>query len=80
MCVEQFLQRHVGVVAFDDFGRGLQGAYDLLDTSQFLWGHFGRLVQQDDVAELYLPDDEVLDVFLVQPFSGEAVAAGKLAL
>ena len=80
MRVEQFFQRHVGVVAFDDFSRRLQGADDFLDASQLFRLHFGCFVQQDDVAEFDLLDDEVFDVFLVQSLACQAVAAGKFAL
>ena len=78
--MKQLVQIHVGIVALNDFGRRLQGAYYLLNASQLLGLHFGNLVQQDDVAKLYLTDDEVLNVFLVQPLASQAIATGKLTL
>ena len=58
----------------------MQGADDFLDASQLFGLHFGRFVQQDDVAEFNLLDDEVFDVFFIQSLACQAVATGKLAL
>ena len=80
MGVEEFVQVHFGVVAFDNLRLGLQGADDLLDALPFFGLHFRSLVQQDDVAELNLLDDEVLNVFLVDVGAGKGIAARKFIL
>ena len=80
MGVEEFVQVHFGVVAFDNLCLGLQGADDLLDALPLFGLHFRSLVQQDDVAEFNLLDDEVLDVFLVDVGAGKGIAARKFIL
>ena len=47
---------------------------------QFLRFHLGRLVQQDDVAELDLLDDQILDVLFADVRLGQALAIAKLVL
>ena len=80
VCAEELFQIHVSVVACYDLGAGLQCAENLLDAFQFFRFHFVGFVQQDDVAKLNLLYDEVFDVLLINAFSGQVVAAGKLAL
>ena len=48
------------------------------DASQLLGAHLGGLVQQHDVAELYLLDDQVLNVLLVDVGTRQAEAAAEL--
>lgn len=78
--MDNLVQVHVGIIAFDDFGTGLQGADNLLDAFQLFGLHFISLVQQDNVAELNLLDDEVFDVLFVDALACQVVAAGELAL
>ena len=63
--VDDFVKVYVAVVAFQNLGLRLQGTHDLLDMGKLFGGDLGGLVDEDDVAELYLLDDEVLKVFLV---------------
>ena len=67
---DNLVQIHVGVIAFYDFGTGLQGADNLFDAFQLFRLHFCDFVQQDDVAELNLLDNEVFDIFVVNVFAG----------
>ncbi len=71
---------HVGVVAGDNLRTWLQHPYDVLDAVQLLGLHLRSLVEQDEVTELYLLDDEVLDVLIVNLLFRQAVATGELAL
>ena len=61
------------------FGARLDSPDDLPDSGKFPGLHFGCLVEQDDVAELYLPDDEILYVLLADVLAGEAVSASEFA-
>ncbi len=80
MCVEQRRNVYLGIVALDDSRLGLQGLDDLPDASQLFRLHLRDLVEQDDVAELYLLDDQVLDVLLADVLACQAVATRELAL
>ena len=78
VCVDQVIEGNVTEIAFDDFGRGL----DCLDHGMNLVGvpaaDFGYFVEQDDVAELYLLDHQILDVLLVDIVAGQCIAAFEL--
>ena len=76
--VDQLLHRDVAVVALYDVGLGLDGTDNAAHLGQLLPGHLGGLVQQDGVAELYLLDDQVLDVLLVDVLAQQVVAALEL--
>ena len=58
----------------------MQGTYNLLDAFQLFGFYFRCLVQKNDITEFNLLDDKIFNVFLVNPFSGEVVAAGELVL
>ena len=76
--VDELLQRHVAVVALNDFGLGLQGADNLVHLRQLVLRHLRCLVEQDDVAELYLLYDQVLNVLVVDVLPEQAAATAKL--
>ena len=42
--------------------------------------HFRGFVKQDDIAEFYLLDYQVLDIFLIYVLACQIVSAGKFAL
>ena len=69
--VQQLVKLYVAIVAVDNLCLWLDAAYDLTNAFQLFWFHIGSLVQQDNVAELYLLDDEVLDVFLIDVLLGK---------
>ena len=58
----------------------MQGTYNLLDAFQLFGFYFRCLVQKNDITEFNLLDDKIFNVFLVNSFSGEVVAAGELVL
>ena len=64
-CTDELLQVNVAIIAFDDTRTGLQSPYYRTDTAGLLGRNFRYLVEQDDVAELYLLDDEVFDILVV---------------
>ena len=76
--MEDFLERHVAIIRLDDFGLRLKCPHNLPHALQFLRFHLGCLVEQDDIAELYLLDDEVLDVLFFNVVAHQKVAAAKL--
>ena len=78
-CADKSVKVDSGIVAFYDFGARLDSPDDLPDSGKFLRLNFGCLVEQDDVAELYLPDNEILYVLLTDVPAGEAVSAAELA-
>ena len=78
--VQQFVELHVAVVAFDYPGLGLQRADYLPDAPELFRTHLGGLVQQHHVAEFDLLDDEVLDVLLVYVVLQEEAAAFEFVL
>ena len=80
MGVDELVQFHVAIVTFDDFRSRLEGMDDVTDALPFGRFHFRGLVQQHKVAEFYLLDDKVLDVFFADVLAGQVVAAGKFTL
>ena len=80
MGVEYLVEVHVTIVGVDDLGLGLQCAHYLAQTAQFVGSHLAGLVEQHNVAELYLLDDQVLDVLLLDVLLGERQAALELIL
>ncbi|EEC55348.1 hypothetical protein BACEGG_00376 [Bacteroides eggerthii DSM 20697] len=79
-CMDDFFQVYVRIITFDYFGSGLQGVYDLPDAFHFFGLDFRYLVQQDDITEFNLLDDKILDVLVINSFSGKIVAARKFTL
>ena len=76
--VDNPVEVYVTVVALDDIGLRLDGADDLTDLRQFLLTHLGSFVQQDDVTELYLLDDQILNVVLIDVGTQQVVTATEL--
>ena len=67
--IDDLIEVDVAIVGVDDFCLWLQCTYNLPDASQFIGVDFGCFVEQDDIAELYLLDDQVLYVFLFDVFA-----------
>ena len=78
VCIENPVEIHIAIVAFNDFRLRLQGAYDLACAAQFLGRHLGGLVEQHDVAELDLLHHQVLDVFVVDTRTDEELSGIEL--
>ena len=78
--VQYLFEFHVAVVAGDDFCLGLQCVQNLADASEFLAADFAGLVEEYDVAELYLLDDEVGNVVLGKCLACKVQAAVELVL
>ena len=78
MGVEQTLEVYVSIVARDNLCFRLDSANDLAHMQQFVSAHLRCFVQQDGVAKLYLLNDEVLNVLLINIFLCESIAALKL--
>ena len=78
MSVEQTLEVYVSIVARDNLCFRLDSANDLAHMQQFVSAHLRCFVQQDGVAKLYLLNDEVLNVLLINIFLCESIAALKL--
>ena len=78
--IQQFVELHVAVVAGNDLCLRLDASDNLPNALQFVGLHIVGFVQQDDVAELYLLDDEVLDVLLVDILCREVCAAVEFVL
>ena len=76
--VQQLVELHITIVALDDLCLLLYATHDLAYAFQFVWLDVGSLVQEDDVAELYLLNDEVFDVLFVDVLLGEVRAAIEL--
>ena len=76
--VQEGVERHVGIVAPDDFGLGLQRADDGADAACLVRSHLGYFIEQDEVAEFDLLDYELLDVVLADAFAAQGIARGKL--
>ena len=77
-CVHNLIEVNITIVALQNLSLGLEGTDNLTDTTQFFGSHLCSLVEQDNVAELYLLDYEVLDVLFVDIVSHKIVAAAKL--
>lgn len=78
MSVEQTLEVYVSIVARDNLCFRLDSANDLAHMQQFVSAHLRCFVQQDGVTKLYLLNDEVLNVLLINIFLCESIAALKL--
>ena len=76
--VHQFIQIHVTIVARDNLCLGLQCTDDLLDLLQLFCRHLRSLVEQDGVAEFYLLNNQVFNVFLTNILAGQCLTAAKL--
>ena len=76
--VEEFLEGNIAEIAFYDFSFRLDGADNLTDASQLFFRHLCRLVKKNHVAELYLLDDEVLDVVFLHVLPQQVLAVSKL--
>ena len=59
-CVEQAVEFHVAIIAVYNLGVRLYGANYLAYAFQFGRLHVGGLIQQDDVAKLYLLDKNAI--------------------
>ena len=77
-CVDNLVEVYVTVVALEDFSLWLYGFDDVLQLVEVFGFHLSSLVEQDDVAELYLLDDERRQIFLVDVVLHQVVAACKL--
>ena len=78
MGVEQTLEVYVSIVARDNLCFRLDSANDLAHMQQFVSTHLRCFVQQDGVTKLYLLNDEVLNVLIINIFLCESIAALKL--
>ena len=78
--IQYLIQVNISIVALDDAGRRLYSRYDSADTRPLFRSHLRCLVEQNDVAELYLLEDKVFDIILVQIFLHKTVSAGKFVL
>ena len=76
--VDDLVQVDVAVVAGQDPGLGVEGGDDALELPELIGRNLGRLVQEDDVAELHLLDDEALEVVLADVLLLERAAALEL--
>ena len=76
--VDNLVQVHVAIITLYDLCFRLNGADNLAHLGQFLLADLRSLVQQDDVAELYLLDDQVLNVLLVNVLTHQVVAVAEL--
>ena len=75
VCVQDFVQIDLTVVACQYFCLHIQRPDNLLDFSQFGSGDLGGLVQQYNVAELNLLDYEVFQVLLIKLFFCQIIFA-----
>ena len=80
MGIDEQFEGHVAIIAFDDLCLGLQGADDVVDSLQILFGDLRGLVEQDHVAELHLLDDQILDIVFVKILACERLTALELVL
>ena len=60
--VHQLVKVHLGIVGLDDASAGVQVMHYLAQPFQLGGCHFRPFVQQYDVAELYLLDNQILNV------------------
>ncbi len=68
----------LAIVTFNDFGYGLQRADHLAHAFGLFRSHFRYLVEDYDVAELYLLYDKILYIVPVNIFAGQRIAAAEL--
>ena len=80
MRVDYLIQIHFRIITFNDFSPRLQRPYYLLDAFQLFRLYFRSLVQQNDIAELDLLDNQIFNIFLINVFARQVIAAGKFAL
>ena len=80
MGVENLAQFHISIITLDDFCLGLKNTHNLPDSSQFFRRYLRSLVEQDDIAEFYLLDHEILYVFLINLRFEQIHAALEVAL
>ena len=78
MGVQDFVEADISVVALVDGCLGLDGLNDGLEVLEVLRGYLRGFVQQDDVAELYLLDDEAGKVLLTDILSLQRVTKTEL--
>ena len=78
MGIQDLVQLYITEVARDDLGLRLKGTYYLAQALQFLWAHLTCLIEQHDVAELYLLNHQILYVFLFDVLLQEIQSACKL--
>ena len=79
-CIQDLLERHIAIVCLNDLCLWLNGSYDLAYAAKLRGTHLCGFVQQDDVAELYLLNHQVLDVLLLDVVAHQQVTAAKLVL
>ena len=78
--MQETVQVHIAIVALYDFCFRLQCSDNLPYAFQFVLVHLACLVEQDDVAELYLLNDQVLYVFLADVLVHQSFATLELIL
>ena len=74
------VQIHLCVVGFNNLCTRIQVADNLLHTFHLIRRHFRHFVQQHNVTELYLLNQKVFNILIINVFAFEVVTAGKLAL
>ena len=77
LSMNQLIKRHVAIVALNDVGLGLNSSHNLTHLGQLLLADFRNLVQQNHITELYLLDNQVLNVLLIDVLAQQVVATGK---
>jgi len=75
--VQYLIEIHIAVVALYDFCLRLDGTDDTPNTAQFFLCDLRNLVQEDDVAEFYLLDNQILDIVFIEVRAQQVVAAAE---
>ena len=78
MRVYNLVKVYIAIVTFINISFRLYGTNDMLQLVQILSLYLSSLVEQDDVAELYLLNHERSQVFLVNMVFHQVIAPGKL--
>ena len=78
MRVYNLVKVYIAIVTFINISLRLYGTNDMLQLVQILSLYLSSLVEQDDVAELYLLNHERSQVFLVNMVFHQVVAPSKL--
>lgn len=80
MCAKNIGERHIAIIALNDFGCGLNGTYYGAYAYSLLGCDLINFVEKDDIAELNLLNNEIFYIVFTHTVGSEGIAAGKLAL
>ncbi len=75
--IQYLVELHLAPVAFYDFSFGLECTDYRTDSPQFFGRDLGGFVEQDYIAELYLLDEQILDVILGKIALEQVASAGE---